>query len=88
MTEDETQAINREIAAAATKTTFEQITDNIATELDVPVREPIAALSDQDLEIMDREIALATMLHQSTPRSRWATEPARASDWPISRWYS
>lgn len=88
LTENETHAINLEIAAAATKTTFEQTTDHIAADLDVPTQPPVTPLTDHDLHGMDRQTALATMLHRGTPRSRWASDPGHAPGWPIPRWYS
>ncbi|WP_280331135.1 DUF4238 domain-containing protein [Nocardia wallacei] len=87
LTEDETRAINREIAAAATKTTFERTSDHIAADLDVPARQPVTPLTDHDVASMDRQTALATMLHHGTPRNRWASDPDHAPAWPIPRWY-
>ncbi|WP_433491648.1 DUF4238 domain-containing protein [Nocardia grenadensis] len=87
LTEDETLSINLEVAAAATRTTFEQTTDHIAADLDVPGRELVTPLNDHDLENMDRQTALAILLRKGAPRNRWANSD-RAPRWPIPRWYS
>ncbi len=86
LTEDETRSINLEIAAAATKTTFEQTTDRIAADLDVPTKEPVRPLNDHDVETMAKQTALATLLHNGAPRNRWANFD-RAPGWPVPRWY-
>lgn len=87
LNEAETDSINLEIAAAATKTTFERIGDAIATTLEVPRRDSVAPLSDEDFARMDRTTAIGILLNKGTPRSRWS-DAAQAPDWPVPRWYA
>jgi hypothetical protein len=86
LSEEETASINLEIAAGATQTTFERVGDNIAMNLDVPVREIAKEISEDDFANLDRDEAIRIILNQGTPRSRWASS-AQAPDWPVARWY-
>lgn len=81
----ETRSINVEIVAAATRTTFERPGDRIAVDIDVPPRQP-GVETDSEATLLDTEAAIAIMLKNGSPRSRW-TEPGTGPSWPIPRWY-
>ncbi|MFD3458409.1 DUF4238 domain-containing protein [Nocardia fluminea] len=84
--EEEAESINLEIAASATKTTFERVGDNIAKSLNIPIREITREISEEDFANLDHDEAIRIILNQGTPRSRWASS-AQAPDWPVPRWY-
>ncbi|WP_171061652.1 DUF4238 domain-containing protein [Rhodococcus zopfii] len=83
----ETSSINTEIVAAATKTAFERPGDGIAVNISLPARPAVRELDDEQAGNLGDEEALQHLLHEVTPRTRWAADPSAAPDWPVARWY-
>ncbi|MBF6093974.1 DUF4238 domain-containing protein [Nocardia cyriacigeorgica] len=83
----ETAAVNLEIVAAATRTSFERPGDDIASECSVPIRVPIPELDDETAQSLETEAALQYLFGRARRVSRWADSTA-SPDWPVPRWYS
>lgn len=82
----ETAALNVEIVAAATKTTFERPGDDIAAGITVPPWPERDELDDETVAQLSAREALKVLLDAVTPRTRW-TDSAAAPAWPVPRWY-
>lgn len=79
----EMESINWEVLATANRVSFERPNDSIGEGASVPSRRPLV---EPDYGHLGDDDAIALMLSEATPSSRWdgtSTPPP----WPIARWY-
>ena len=82
----ETDSINTEVVAAATKTTFERPGDEIAVKIEVPPWPERQELDDETVARLSPQSALKELLTDAAPRTRWV-DLHTAPPWPVPRWY-